>query len=341
MNLENRMSSVDVIVPCYRYGHFLRECVESVLSQNGVQVRVLIIDDASPDDTEIIGQTLAREDSRVIFRRHTRNIGHIATYNEGLAWATADHLLLLSADDYLLPGALQRAATLLDQNPGMSFAFGNAAEWKYQAPRPAVSPIELNDSQARIMRGLEFFYACRVHDIVFTPTAVVRTAAQKKAGGYRPQLPHVGDLEMWWRLAALGDVGMLQARQAVYRRHASNMSANYLGMPDIDQREVAIRGFVESLGTAAEKRKLERILLRGTAQYAVDWANNAFITGAHEMQQTLLQRAVALDPSVRFTASWLKLACKRMLGQSACKFLLSRFAPGSFSATLIRSQESR
>ncbi len=44
------MSFVDVIVPCYRYGHFLRECVESVLEQE-VNVRVLIIDDASPDDT--------------------------------------------------------------------------------------------------------------------------------------------------------------------------------------------------------------------------------------------------------------------------------------------------
>ena len=43
------MSSVDVFVPCYRYGHFLRECVKSVLSQSGVSVRVLIIDDASPD----------------------------------------------------------------------------------------------------------------------------------------------------------------------------------------------------------------------------------------------------------------------------------------------------
>ena len=46
------MSSVDVIVPCYRYAHFLRECVESILSQSIGNVRVLIIDDASPDKTD-------------------------------------------------------------------------------------------------------------------------------------------------------------------------------------------------------------------------------------------------------------------------------------------------
>jgi GT2 family glycosyltransferase len=54
--LQNRrLSSVDVVVPSYRYGRFLRQCVESVLSQEGVDVRVLIIDDASPDDTRHAG----------------------------------------------------------------------------------------------------------------------------------------------------------------------------------------------------------------------------------------------------------------------------------------------
>ena len=73
----------------------------------GVDVRVLIIDDASTDDTPQVGQTLASTDSRVQFRRHDANKGHIATYNEGLlGWAAARYSLLLSADDALVPGAL-------------------------------------------------------------------------------------------------------------------------------------------------------------------------------------------------------------------------------------------
>src|SRR5262245_9653241 len=93
------MSSVDVIVPCYRYGHFLRECVESVLTQSHKHVRVLILDDASPDNTSEIGAELAREDPRVGLVRHQFNKGHIATYNEGIDWVSADYMLLLSADD--------------------------------------------------------------------------------------------------------------------------------------------------------------------------------------------------------------------------------------------------
>ena len=43
--------TVSVVIPCYRYGRFLPACVQSVLDQDGVDVRVLIIDDASPDDS--------------------------------------------------------------------------------------------------------------------------------------------------------------------------------------------------------------------------------------------------------------------------------------------------
>ena len=78
------ISAIDVVVPCYNYAHFLGRCVESVLSQRGVDVRVLIIDDASRDETPKWGERLASLDPRVEFRRHDINRGHICTYNEGL-----------------------------------------------------------------------------------------------------------------------------------------------------------------------------------------------------------------------------------------------------------------
>src|SRR5437867_2134071 len=120
------MSRVDVIIPCYKYGHFLSECVKSVLAQEKVEVRALILDDASPDDTEEVAARLASEDSRVVYRRHRTNQGHIATYNEGLDWASGDYLLLLSADDLLTPGALARAASIMDRHPEVGFTFGRA-----------------------------------------------------------------------------------------------------------------------------------------------------------------------------------------------------------------------
>src|SRR5881227_754343 len=111
------MSSIDVIVPCYRYGRYLRKCVRSVLGQGLPGTRVLVIDDSSPDDTAEVAAALCAEDERVHLIRHPVNKGHIATYNEGIEWANARYLLLLSADDFVLPGALVRAAALLDEHP--------------------------------------------------------------------------------------------------------------------------------------------------------------------------------------------------------------------------------
>src|SRR5919109_5208527 len=108
------MSRVDVIIPCYNYARYLRQCVESVLTQSAVQVRALIIDDASTDDSAAVGSALAAEDARVEFRRHAVNHGHLTTYNEGLEWSAGDYTLLISADDLLVPGALNRAARLMD-----------------------------------------------------------------------------------------------------------------------------------------------------------------------------------------------------------------------------------
>src|SRR3954447_20909731 len=120
------MSRVDVYVPCYNYGRFLRQCVESVLTQAGVDVRVLILDDCSRDDSEAVGRQLAAEDPRVEYRRHAVNQGHIRTYNEGIDWLSGDYCLLLSADDMLVPGALARAATVLDRHPEVGLTHGRA-----------------------------------------------------------------------------------------------------------------------------------------------------------------------------------------------------------------------
>src|SRR5438067_2341316 len=146
------MRSVDVIVPCYKYGRFLRESVESVLDQDGVDVRVLIIDDASVDDTRDVGRALA-EDPRVEYRRHAVNRGHIATYNEGIDWASADYALLLSADDMLTPGAFSRATRLMDEHPEIGFTFGRGVTTDRPDYRSHPRPAEYRH---KILRGADF-----------------------------------------------------------------------------------------------------------------------------------------------------------------------------------------
>lgn len=216
------MSRVDVIIPCYKYAHYLEGCVESVLSQ-GVDVRALIIDDCSPDDTPAVGARIVAGDSRVEYRRHEVNKRHIATYNEGLEWATGDYTLLLSADDLLAPTALMRAVSFLDANPEVGLLHGDCRD--FETDPPLHEATDALEAPVQVQRGEEYVAEAAAHGYnqVHTPTAITRTALQQRIGGYRVDLPHSADMEMWLRFAAYSDVARLDAVQAFYRVHGQNM----------------------------------------------------------------------------------------------------------------------
>jgi hypothetical protein len=318
------MSSVDVIVPCYRYGQFLRECVVSVLTQSIQDVRVLIINDASPDNTAEIAAELRKKDSRISYIEHPRNRGHIYTYNEGIDWVSADYLLLLSADDYLLPGALSRAVTLMEKHPRIGFTFGNSFIADEQGVRKLTNSLACEKDE-RILTGQEFITLSGPRNIVPTPSAVVRTELQKRLGGYRTELPHSGDMELWLRLAAHSSVGFIGAPQAVYRRHAGNMSLSYAAqcyLPDVEQRRAALDAFFETCShVLPNPTRLQNTMHYSLALDAVSLASAAFNDGDLKLAEQISAFAVRTFPKVKRSWFWRKLAFKRTMGLRAWQAL--------------------
>ena len=241
------MTSVSVVIPCYNYGHFLGDAITSVLDdQEGVDVRVLIIDDASPDDSAEVARKIAARDPRVEVAVHATNKGHIATYNEGLLeWADGDYSVLMSADDRLTPGALQRATDLLDAHPGVGFAYGYAQHFRDGAPLPAVR----TRARGWLVWPGQLWLERRFRQAwtgIASPEVVVRTSLQKRVGGYDARLPHMGDMEMWTRLAANADVGYLRGvDQAYYRKHEQNMSTSYSALMGLSQRRLAYEAVLD------------------------------------------------------------------------------------------------
>jgi hypothetical protein len=280
---------------------------------------VLIIDDASPDNTAEVAAELAQRDSRVTSVRHSANRGHIATYNEGIEWACADYLLLLSADDYLLPGALRRAIHVFEAHPHVGLVIGKAIEL-YDGNELRVIDDIYSDSPLsyQIMSGRQFieFSGCR--NRVPTPTAVVRTSLQKQLGGYRPELPHTGDMEMWLRLAAHASVAILDDDQAVYRRHSSNMTISYCnqsGLPDLQQRKVALDFFIRECSSfISEDACLCTRLLRLLSLDAISAASVAFNEGKLIDSEGIEAFARDVFPQVKRSWPWFKLFCKRFIG---------------------------
>jgi glycosyltransferase involved in cell wall biosynthesis len=297
------MASVDIVIPCYNYGRYLRDCVSSALTQPGVDVRILIIDDQSSDNTFDVASELSAADSRVGFRRHQANKGHIATYNEGLSEATADYVVLLSADDMLTLGSLRRAAEIMDANPSVGLVYGYPIPLYSDTPPPPRTratgcTIWKGNDWARLM--------CQAgRNFINCPEVVMRTRIQHEIGGYRPSLPHSGDMEMWLRAATVSDIARINgADQAYYRIHNLSMQrTTYAGdMRDLQGR---LDAFESALGDAADHGLLE-LARRSLAIDAIKCARRAADPRRRDIEPIDQYRefAVSLFPGIVETRDW-------------------------------------
>jgi glycosyltransferase involved in cell wall biosynthesis len=316
------MTSVDVIVPCYNYGSMLESCVQSILSQQGVAVRVFIVDDASTDETPEVGRRLAHADLRVQYWRHSVNQGHINSYNEALARVTGSYCVILSADDLLTPGSLLRATRVMEANPEIGLAYGRDIPFRdappiIGAPFPRVCPHQILDYPTFLER------ACRLgHTGIQAPAAIVRSSVHRAVGGYLPELPHSGDTEIWLRLAARAPVAELQADQAFRRLHSRNMSLTYSPLARLrEQRRAFEIHFADVRRDRLEILTAAPIVARTIAESAFWSAVRAFEAEQDEHCEAFLAFAVETDPGITKQPAWRRLRWKRRAGRSALRWL--------------------
>ncbi len=319
--------TVSVIVPCFNYGHLLEGCLESVLSQRDVDVRVLVIDDCSTDDSAATARRLAERDGRIEFRPHGRNMGLIATANEGLEWARGDYVVLLSADDLLVPGSLHRAATVMGAHPNVGLVYGRSVLAREGRPlsepsgrRRARSEPAGRRRATKIWSGSDWIRVrCRSgHNCISSPEAVVRISVQRAVGGYDPACFHTSDLNMWLRIAAVADVAYLRgAPQAIYRIHAGSMLRSQEGpMVDLRERRAAFDSFFASSSSMLENPARRRATVgRVLARQALWRASREVDRGATSgLVDELVDFAREVCPEARRLREWRGLRLRRWIG---------------------------
>ncbi|MCB0338747.1 MAG: glycosyltransferase family 2 protein [Bdellovibrionales bacterium] len=114
---------VSVIIPCYNYGRFLKECVDSVRAQSYQNWEAIIVDDGSSDNSLSVGQELASLDpTRIKFFR-TENRGVSAARNFAIEMSSGEYILPLDADDALYPYSIERFVEVINSG-NYAFAYG-------------------------------------------------------------------------------------------------------------------------------------------------------------------------------------------------------------------------
>jgi len=220
------MPKVSVVIPSYNHAKFVRETIESVLSQSFQDLEVVVTDDYSSDATAQAVRAIA--DSRVSFAALSRNSGVCVAVNTSIQRSTGEYVAMLSSDDQFLPGKLEQQVKLLDANADVGAVFGY--------------PIFIDASGRKLPDDATFYGGVfRVNNrpreqwlrhlflhgnMLCSSTALVRRKCYDHIGLFNPALAQVPDLEMWVRLLKHYQIHVIEEPVAAFRILDEQMNAS-------------------------------------------------------------------------------------------------------------------
>src|SRR5688500_17483902 len=117
------MALVSVFVPAYNVGKYLSATIQSVMDQTFTDWELIILDDASVDNTFSIGESWALKDTRVRLFRNEQNLGMLKNWNKGIELCTAPFFVKLDGDDLWHPEMLERSLAILNQDQDVALVF--------------------------------------------------------------------------------------------------------------------------------------------------------------------------------------------------------------------------
>jgi glycosyltransferase involved in cell wall biosynthesis len=211
---------LSVTVTNYNYASFLPQNVESILGQSFGDFELILIDNASTDESLDVMQRYASGDTRIKVVTHAENVGMFGSYREAGELAQGRYRVPVDADDWVLESdAFARQVAMLDANPSATFVYsamtmvesdGLPIQVSQPYPHDIVLPGEL---------ALE-----KILTFNLTHSGLMhRLDAYRRTGGYRPSLPHVADMLLGVQLAELGDVGYIDRSLYAFRQHGTNV----------------------------------------------------------------------------------------------------------------------
>jgi glycosyltransferase involved in cell wall biosynthesis len=208
-----------VILPVHNAERYLRQAVDSVLTQTFPDFEVILLDDGSTDASLRILKQYERQDARcrVISRE---NRGLIATLNEGLALARGEIVLRMDADDVCRPDRFALQIDYLDRHLNC-VAVGGVILLTDAEGMPIVEMFKRvthDDIDSAMLLG----EAAIAH-----PTAAIRRTALEKVAGYDSTVPHAEDLDLFLRLAEVGQLANLPEVVLEYRQHLASVGYRF------------------------------------------------------------------------------------------------------------------
>lgn len=222
---------IDIIVPVYNYGHFLDSCLASIVAQTYRNYSVIVIDNASTDNTESVARSWCQRDARFCYVRNEVNIGSSQSCIKAYHMGQAPYVVFLAADDQWQPTFLEQTIHGLKQYPECVISYALCS-------RLIDDQVVFGENLflPRLPTGPHYL----LHYLAFTnwiyPSfCIFRRAAQAGSGVFeiyqtaRPEmlLQGLGDHYMWVNLSKKGNAYAVNERLGIYRIHPDSETSKF------------------------------------------------------------------------------------------------------------------
>ncbi len=213
-------ATVDVLIPVYNGAATIESALRSIQDQSLRDIRMILVDDGSTDESARIIEQMAEQDGRIVLLRQA-NSGIVDALNAGLALCTAPLIARHDADDLAAFDRFEKQIAYLEAHPDCSAVSGAVIQID-EAGRPISGIVHLlspDHSDASRCPQIEPYL---IH-----PFLMIRHAALQQMGGYR-HVFHAEDTDLYWRLQEVGSLHNMRDVLGNYRIHTGSVTGSSL-----------------------------------------------------------------------------------------------------------------
>jgi glycosyltransferase involved in cell wall biosynthesis len=212
-----KQPKVSVLIPTYNYAYCLDECIQSVLNQTFQDFELIVIDDASRDNTDEVMQKY-ESDSRISYYRNPVNLGLVGNWNKCLGYAKGDYIKILCADDKFREDLLEKFVQVMETHPDVSLVACNKVMF-------GKSSVTVKLPLQHLQKGREVIYhTLRSFGWMGEPTCVMFRRKNLSVGLFKTDVVWLPDWEMWLRQLNVGDAYFIPEPLAYVQNHSGQLT---------------------------------------------------------------------------------------------------------------------
>ena len=213
MTSQSENLKVTVLMSVYNSENYLREAIESILTQTFTDFEFIIINDFSTDNSmKIIG---SYQDSRIRLVHNNKNLGLAASLNRGIDLANGEYIARMDSDDISLPTRLAKQVVFMDKNPNV----GICGTWYKMFGESSGIVVRCSTDPAILKSGSLF------NSMIGHSSVMMRKELLKKYNlYYDPSYKKAQDYELWSRASKKFDFANIGEILLLYRVHKSQMT---------------------------------------------------------------------------------------------------------------------